>query len=313
MAPLSGVAAEQRPGDRHDGDDVLAGGLRRQHEVMAGHVERGEVPGLVAAVARGDEVHVDAIGALEARRLAAGGAGHDLPHLVDDQAGRGRRGDDPHRGVPAAARRTGRRAPARAGRPTGPASTPMAHSTTPCPPSARSPPATCSPSPPATASRSPSPAGSPYAEAMDDPAISTGPPAPGGNVEPDAWLARMSEIPLVHQPGRGWRYPTCPPTSWACSSPALGAAPRVVPPRAGLRAPRHGGHAVQRGARPRPLRRRLRRRPRRRRGLVVWDPADGQWSMTPAFPSGGGGLVSTARRLPPLRPDAARWRPGRRR
>jgi CubicO group peptidase (beta-lactamase class C family) len=37
--------------------------LGRLHDVMAGHVERGEVPGLVALVSRRGDVHVDAIGA----------------------------------------------------------------------------------------------------------------------------------------------------------------------------------------------------------------------------------------------------------
>src|SRR5438552_17529628 len=32
------------------------------HDVMAGHVERGELPGLVTLVSRRGEVHVDAIG-----------------------------------------------------------------------------------------------------------------------------------------------------------------------------------------------------------------------------------------------------------
>jgi CubicO group peptidase (beta-lactamase class C family) len=32
------------------------------HDVMAGYVERGEVPGLVTLVSRRGEVHVDAIG-----------------------------------------------------------------------------------------------------------------------------------------------------------------------------------------------------------------------------------------------------------
>src|SRR5437879_10813946 len=36
--------------------------LGRMHEVMAGYVERGEVPGLVTLVSRRGEVHVDAIG-----------------------------------------------------------------------------------------------------------------------------------------------------------------------------------------------------------------------------------------------------------
>jgi CubicO group peptidase (beta-lactamase class C family) len=36
--------------------------LRRMHDVMAGHVERGDVPGLVTLVSRRGEMHVDAIG-----------------------------------------------------------------------------------------------------------------------------------------------------------------------------------------------------------------------------------------------------------
>ena len=38
--------------------------LGRMRDVMAGHVERGEVPGIVTAVSRRGEVHVDAIGML---------------------------------------------------------------------------------------------------------------------------------------------------------------------------------------------------------------------------------------------------------
>jgi CubicO group peptidase (beta-lactamase class C family) len=44
-------------------------GLGRMHDVMAGHVERGAVPGLVTLVSRRGEVHVDAIG-----MKAAGGS-----------------------------------------------------------------------------------------------------------------------------------------------------------------------------------------------------------------------------------------------
>src|SRR5437763_16104426 len=36
--------------------------LDQMHNVMAGYVERGQVPGLVTLVSRHDEVHVDAIG-----------------------------------------------------------------------------------------------------------------------------------------------------------------------------------------------------------------------------------------------------------
>ena len=46
--------------------------LQRMHDVMAGYVERGEVPGLVTLVSRRGEVHVDAIGT-----KAVGGARPD--------------------------------------------------------------------------------------------------------------------------------------------------------------------------------------------------------------------------------------------
>ena len=36
--------------------------LGHMHDVMAGYVERGEVPGIVTLVSRRGEVHVDAIG-----------------------------------------------------------------------------------------------------------------------------------------------------------------------------------------------------------------------------------------------------------
>jgi hypothetical protein len=54
-------------------------GLERMYRVMAAHVERGAVPGLVTLLSRGDEVRVDALST-----LAVGGranaAGHHLPH-----------------------------------------------------------------------------------------------------------------------------------------------------------------------------------------------------------------------------------------
>jgi CubicO group peptidase (beta-lactamase class C family) len=37
-------------------------GLAHLHDVMTGHVEAGEMPGLVTLVARGEDVHVDAVG-----------------------------------------------------------------------------------------------------------------------------------------------------------------------------------------------------------------------------------------------------------
>jgi hypothetical protein len=83
--------------------------LGRMHDVMAGHVERGDVPGLVTLVSRRGEAHVDAIG-----MKAAGGRDpmrRDTIfriHQLDDQADRGRGGGDPGGGLPAADAVSGR-------------------------------------------------------------------------------------------------------------------------------------------------------------------------------------------------------------
>src|SRR5205807_6507202 len=39
--------------------------LGRMHDVLASYVDGGEIPGLVALLSRGGEVHVDAMGTLE--------------------------------------------------------------------------------------------------------------------------------------------------------------------------------------------------------------------------------------------------------
>jgi CubicO group peptidase (beta-lactamase class C family) len=44
------------------GGGLSRAGLERLHEVMAGHVAAGRVPGLVLGLRRGDDTHVDAIG-----------------------------------------------------------------------------------------------------------------------------------------------------------------------------------------------------------------------------------------------------------
>src|SRR5258708_39411055 len=52
-------------------------GLEHLHEVMAGHVGAGRVPGLVLALSRGDDVHTDAIGV-----AAVGGRGPIRPDAI---------------------------------------------------------------------------------------------------------------------------------------------------------------------------------------------------------------------------------------
>ena len=43
---------------------LSAARLERMHTVLGGYVDRGEIPGLVALVSRGETVHVEALGAL---------------------------------------------------------------------------------------------------------------------------------------------------------------------------------------------------------------------------------------------------------
>jgi CubicO group peptidase (beta-lactamase class C family) len=119
---------------------------------------------------------------------------------------------------------------------------------------------------------------------------SFGPPAPGTTPEPDTWLRRLAELPLLAQPGERWLY--------SAGSQVLG----VLAARAG-RAP-FGEVMRARVLEPLGMRdtgfyapdpARLATAYEDRDGqLTVTDPPDGQWSRPPAFPDGAGGLVSTA-------------------
>src|ERR1700723_1081713 len=44
------------------GTDFSKAGLERLHRVLSGYVERGDVPGIVALVSRGDDVHLESLG-----------------------------------------------------------------------------------------------------------------------------------------------------------------------------------------------------------------------------------------------------------
>ena len=90
-------------------------GLAALDAALARHVERDGLPGLVALVARGDEVHV-AARAQGRRRPRADRPGRDLPHRVADQAGHRGGGHAARPGRRDGARRPGRAVAARAGR-----------------------------------------------------------------------------------------------------------------------------------------------------------------------------------------------------
>jgi CubicO group peptidase (beta-lactamase class C family) len=110
---------------------------------------------------------------------------------------------------------------------------------------------------------------------------------------PDAWMAALSRIPLLHQPGEAWLYNTCSDIQGVLIARAAGRplaeflAERLFDPL-GMK---DTGFAVPGGARDRFT---SYYQADAEGSLELIDTPDGQWSGPPAFPSGAGGLVSTA-------------------
>ncbi|MFD4798452.1 serine hydrolase domain-containing protein [Streptomyces anulatus] len=124
--------------------------------------------------------------------------------------------------------------------------------------------------------------------------LKQGPPQPQAVPAPDAWMAALSRIPLLHQPGDGWLYNTC--------SDILGVlvarvADRPLPAYLAERlfeplGMTDTGFAVEPTALDR-FTSYYRAGADSGDDPVLVDAPDGQWSSPPAFPSGAGGLVST--------------------
>jgi CubicO group peptidase (beta-lactamase class C family) len=117
-----------------------------------------------------------------------------------------------------------------------------------------------------------------------------GPPQPAAMPDPDTWMERLGELPLLAQPGERWLYQTGSQVLGVLAARAARASfeealrERVLDPLGmcdtGFYAPdttRLATAYQSRGGR-----------------LVVTDPPDGQWSRPPLFPDGSGGLVSSA-------------------
>jgi CubicO group peptidase (beta-lactamase class C family) len=272
---------------------LSAARLGLMHRVMEGYVERGELPGLVTLVSRRGETHVDAVGT-----MAVGGTvpmGRDtvfrissmtkpitavatmilveecrlrldepvdrlLPELADRRVLR--RIDGPLEDTVAAVRPITVRdlLTFRMGFGmvmAGPDSTPLLR-------------------------------------AMGGLRLGQGPPAPQEPPGPDEWMRNLGTLPLMHQPGERWMYNT--------GSDVLGVLvarasdrpfetflrERVFGPLGmvdtGFATPvgEIGRLATAYGTDP------------STGALDLYDePATGQWSVAPAFPSGGAGLVST--------------------
>lgn len=115
---------------------------------------------------------------------------------------------------------------------------------------------------------------------------SFGPPQPATTPEPDTWMARLGELPLLAQPGERWLYSAGSQVLGVLAARAAGAPfedvmrERVLAPL-GLHDTAFYATDTSRLATA-------------YEKLAVSDPPDGQWSKPPLFPDGSGGLVSTA-------------------
>lgn len=267
--------------------------LKRLHDVMTGYVERGEVPGLVTLVARRGEGHVDAIGAMAAgseepmrrdtifrissmtKPITAAAA----MILIEECA---LRLDEPvNRLLPELANRQVLKRPDADLDDTVPAHRPITVRDL----------LTFTMGLGIVAA---APGTVPIADALAELELGQSMPSPQMPPAPDEWIRRLGTLPLMYQPGERWMYNT--------GSDVLG----VLIERA-------SGQPFETFLKERifdPL------------GMndtgfdVIWDrigrlatsyvidpdsgaaaiydePADGQWSRLPSFPSGGGGLVST--------------------
>jgi CubicO group peptidase (beta-lactamase class C family) len=133
----------------------------------------------------------------------------------------------------------------------------------------------------------------PTLAAMSALGLGDGPPAPAGPPEPDEWIRRLGTLPLAHQPGSRWLYDTSAEVLGVLVARAAGQpfdrflAERVLGPLGMVDTgfsvpppdlPRFAGcyGAVGDDGRH-----------------AVYDAPDGQWSRPPAFPGGASGLVST--------------------
>ena len=273
---------------------LAADRLRRLHEVMTGYVERGEVPGLVTLVARRGEGHVDAIGAMAAgseepmrrdtifrissmtKPITAAAAMICVEECL-------LRLDEPvDRLLPELANRQVLRRPEADLDDTVPAHRPITvrdllNFTM------------------GLGIVNAEPGRIPLADALNQLELGQGTPSPATPPAPAEWIRRLGSLPLMYQPGERWLYNTGADVLGVIIERAVGRpfetflAERIFEPL-GMR---DTGFDVPWDKITR-LPTAYTIDPRSGRAEVYDQPHDGQWSRLPAFPSGAGGLVSTA-------------------
>jgi CubicO group peptidase (beta-lactamase class C family) len=267
--------------------------LGRMHEVMAGYVERGEVPGLVTLISRRGEVHVDAIG-----MKAAGGSDPMRQDTIFRIASMTKpitavatmilveecklRLDEPvDRLLPELA---DRRVLKRVDGPlddTVPANRPitvrdlltfrMGFGQMMAPPDAY-----------------------PILKAANEQQVGMGPPDPSAQPAPDEWIRRLGTLPLMYQPGERWMYHTGSDVLGVLIARAAGQPletflrERIFEPL-GMKDTAFSVPATKLDR----LATSYKVNPESGALELNDEAAGGQWSRPPAFPSAGGGLVST--------------------
>jgi len=272
-------------------DPLSRSGLERFTDVAASHVRPDKIPGLVALVARKDQVHVEALGSLRIGgppvqrdslyRIASISkvvTGAATMALVDD--GIFGLDDRVDKWLPELADRRVLRSPAGPLDDTVPAHGPitvrqllsftfgfgmmlemfMADEPWPV-----------------------------VKEASDLNLCTLSAPDPEGQPDPDTWIEALGSLPLIGQPGEKWMYNTGASVLGVLASRAAGPPfPEVLRTRIfdplGMRDTALWTPDTSRLATayvPTPD------------GLQVWDAPDGKWSHAPAFGDGAAGLVST--------------------
>jgi CubicO group peptidase (beta-lactamase class C family) len=131
----------------------------------------------------------------------------------------------------------------------------------------------------------------PLLEAMAKLGLGAGPPEPQVPPAPDEWMRRVAPLPLLYQPGERWLYNTGSDVLGVLIARAAGRsldeflADRVFRPLGMVDTGFSTAELDRLGScyatDPETGERR------------VFDPPSGEWTKPPAFPSGGGGLVST--------------------
>ncbi|MER5209485.1 serine hydrolase domain-containing protein [Streptomyces sp. NPDC002838] len=117
--------------------------------------------------------------------------------------------------------------------------------------------------------------------------------APQAYPDPDTWLDALARVPLLNQPGEAWLYQTCSDLQGILVARASG---RTLPEFLAERIFEPLGMTDTAFEVPPAAHDRFTSlyRPADLGALELADPPHGAWATLPAFPSGGGGLVSTA-------------------